>query len=362
MKKISILGAGNGGQALAGHLASLGYEIVLFEHPEFIRNVEKIQITKQIKLSGHLDLTGEIERLTSDPEEAVSGADIIYFAAPAFAQRPILEMAAPYLENGQTIVLIPGNFGSLTFSKWLSDNNYDIDISIIETDTLPYACRMVEPGNIDIWGMKEYISAAALPSTSTEKSLEDISAAFPVPLVKAPNVIAIGLYNTNMILHCPTMVMNAGRIETSNGNFSFYKDGMSPSVCKVMEEMDQERIAVGKALGIPLLSTEDDMKQIYGLEGNSLREVILNNPVYCNHGMDAPKKLLHRYLEEDVPFLLVPVSSMADKLKIPAPAINNIIYLAGVINGTDYFRRGHGIEDLGFRDLNIDEMIKLVNG
>src|SRR6056297_1462029 len=203
---------------------------------------------------------------------------------------------------------------------------------------------------------------AALPSTSTEKSLEVISATFPVPLVKAPNVIAIGLYNTNMILHCPTMVMNAGRIETSNGNFSFYKDGMSPSVCKVMEEMDRERIAVGKALGIELLSTEDDMKQIYGLEGTSLREVILNNPVYCDHGMDAPKKLLHRYLEEDVPFLLVPVYSMADKLGIPTPAINNIIYLAGVINGTDYFRRGPGIEDLGFRELNIDEMIKRVNG
>jgi opine dehydrogenase len=45
--------------------------------------------------------------------------------------------------------------------------------------------------------------------------------AFPVPLKPAPNVLSIGLSNTNMILHCPTMIMNAGRIESEAGGSGF---------------------------------------------------------------------------------------------------------------------------------------------
>jgi len=40
--KVSVLGAGNGGQALSAHLAMKGVEVNLFEHPNFKKNVEEI--------------------------------------------------------------------------------------------------------------------------------------------------------------------------------------------------------------------------------------------------------------------------------------------------------------------------------
>ncbi|MPM95033.1 Opine dehydrogenase [bioreactor metagenome] len=152
------------------------------------------------------------------------------------------------------------------------------------------------------------------------------------------------------------MIMNAGRIESENGNFRFYGDGMTEAVCSVMEAMDKERILIGNVLGIKLLSTMDDMKKLYNLEGKTLRETILNNVVYCGHGTDAPTSMTYRYLSEDVPYLLVPVASLAQKLGISTPTINSIIHLASIVNGQNYFETGIGLKELGLEKASVEEI------
>ena len=361
MKKITILGAGNGGQTMAGYLAAKGNQVTLFEHPDFEEKLLKIKEKGEIILQGTLNYSGKLDLVTSDPEYAVKNADIIYLVAPTFAQKPMFELVAPFLKDGQIIVLLPGNFGSLSLKKLLKEKGIHINIGIAEADTIPFACRQMEPGNIDVWGMKKTMSLASLPGNDIGRIISEIQDYFPLPLEPAPNVIAIGLYNTNMILHCPTMIMNTGWIEKEPQGFSFYKDGMSDSVCKVMEAMDKERINVGKALDIELLSNMDDMKKIYQLEGNTLRETILNNSTYCGHGKDSPASMAHRYLNEDVPYLLVPVSCFGKLLDIPTPVIDSIILLAGLVNGKDYFSSGVNLEKLGLEDMSGEKMLELVN-
>lgn len=358
MKRITVLGAGNGGQTMAGYLAAKGNQVTLFEHPDFEEKLLKIREKGKITLQGALNCSGKLELVTSDPEEAVRNTDIIYLVAPTFAQKPMFELVAPFLKDGQIIVLLPGNFGSLSLKKLLQEKGIEARLGIAEADTIPFACRQIEPGNIDVWGMKKTMSLASLPGNDIDRIISEIQDYFPLPLEPAPNVMAIGLYNTNMILHCPTMIMNAGRIESDREGFRFYKDGMSDSVCKVMEAMDEERMDVGKALGIELLSNMDDMQKIYQLEGETLRETILNNPVYCEHGKDSPSVMGHRYLTEDVPYLLVPVSELGRLLGIPTPVIDSIILLAGIVNGTDYFSTGITLEDLGLKGLSGEEIIR----
>lgn len=346
---------------MAGYLAAQGNQVTLFEHPDFEEKLLKIKAKGQITLEGALNCSGKLELVTSDPEDAVKDADIIYLVAPTFAQKPMFELVAPFLKDGQIIVLLPGNFGSLSLKKLLKEKGIDINIGIAEADTIPFACRQMEPGNIDVWGIKKTMSLGSLPGNDIDRVISEIQDYFPLPLEPAPNVIAIGLYNTNMILHCPTMIMNTGWIEKEPQGFSFYKDGMSDSVCKVMEAMDRERMAIGNALGIELLSTMDDMQKIYQLDGKNLRETILHNPVYCGHGKDSPSAMKHRYLTEDVPYLLAPVSGLGRLLGIPTPVIDSVILLAGIVNNADYFSTGITLEDLGFKGLSGTAIINTVN-
>ncbi len=47
-QKVSVLGAGNGGYTLAFDLAHRGFQVALFEHPDFKQAIEPVQKTGQI--------------------------------------------------------------------------------------------------------------------------------------------------------------------------------------------------------------------------------------------------------------------------------------------------------------------------
>jgi opine dehydrogenase len=100
---------------------------------------------------------------------------------------------------------------------------------------------------------------------------------------------------------------------------------------------------------------------MYGLEGNSLHEVLAGSPVYGSHGPDAPKEMGHRYLSEDVPYLLVPVSKLGKTAGVPTPVIDSIILLAGAANGTDYTTAGWTVENLGIRGMSKQSIIESCN-
>ncbi|MDR3332928.1 MAG: NAD/NADP octopine/nopaline dehydrogenase family protein [Synergistaceae bacterium] len=359
MRKIAVLGAGNGAQTMAGHLASKGFEVSLFEHPDYPQKIRDINAKgNRVVLTGAIEATGTLKTATTDMAEAVKGAEIIFLAAPTFAQGPIFEKALPCFEDGQTVVIIPGNFGSLALKKMMDKAGVKKRLFLAETDTLPYACRLIENGKSNVWGLKEYVSLATLPGSDYDAVVRNIEGVFPVGTHKLPSVLGAGLNNANMIVHCPTMLMNAGRIESEKGAFRFYTDGMSPSVCRVQEALDAERLAVANELGVKLKSTSELLKGEYKLAGATLYELLAENPAYGQHGNDAPSSMGHRYFSEDVPFLLVPLSDFGRLVGKPTPIADSIILLAGIVNGTDYRKVGWNAEKLGIAGQSKDEIVK----
>jgi len=356
INKVAVLGAGNGGQALSAHLAIIkGCKVSLFEHPKFKENIEKINKKGGIELTGELKGFGKIPIATTNIKEAIEDASIIMIVAPSFAQKAFIELALPYLLSSQIIVLIPGNFGSFEIKKILKNNGKNLTVA--ETNSLPYACRKVEEGKVNILGVKSYISIATLPAVNIKNVVKLLSNFFPIPLSPAKNSLEISFSNPNMIVHCPTIILNAGRIESTKGNFMFYYDGMTESVCKIMEKMDRERIKIGEKLNLNLISTFEWLKRTYNLEGESLYEVISSSPIHGGHGPDAPGNLNHRYITEDIPYLLVPVASFGKLLGIQAPIIECIIKLASAINNTDYFKTGRNLEVLGLSGMSAEKIL-----
>jgi len=356
--KVSVLGAGNGGQALSAHLAMNGVEVNLFEHPDFKKNVEEIAKKGGIELSGKLEGFGKISLATTEIEQALEGASIIMIVAPSFAQKSFINMALPYLVDSQIIMLIPGNFGAFEIKKLLKKNGKNL--TIVETNTLPYACRKIEEGKVNIWGVKTYISIASLPADDIEKVTKFLNDFFVMPITPLKNALEISFSNPNMIVHCPTMLLNAGRIESTNGDFRFYCDGMTESVCKIMEKMDEERMAIGKRLNLDLISTYDWLKETYSLQGEDLHALLSTNPAYAKHGSDAPKSLNHRYLTEDIPHLLVPVVSFGELLGIETPITDCIIKMASVINGIDHLKKGRNLDLLGLSGMTVEEILNYI--
>jgi opine dehydrogenase len=357
---ISVLGAGNGGQTISAHLAMQGFKVKLGEHPEFRKNIDAINKKGGIELTGALSGFGQLELASIEIASVIEGAEFILLTAPSFAQEPFIELALPHLKADQIIVLIPGNFGSLEMSAKVRKRSGLKGLVFAETNSLPYACRQSEPGKIDVWGMKSSLSIAALPAEDTQDIVTKMSEFFPTPLSAATNVLEIALSNPNMIIHCPTMILNAGRIESEKGQFRFYSEGMAESVCKVMEAMDQERIRVGSYFDLELESTANWLQRVYGLSGDSLYELLSTSPVYGGHGYDAPRSMQHRYINEDIPNLLVPVVSFGELTGVDTPVTDCIISLASVINAINYKSEGRNLKRLGLSDLSAEDIKRYV--
>ena len=283
---------------------------------------------------------------------------MIMVVVPSSAHRDIAKACAPHLKDGQIVVLHPGRTcGAIEFAKVLRDEHCIADVTIAEAETFIYASRSDGPAQTRIFRIKEAVPLAALPATRTRLVLDTIHEAYP-QYIDGVNVLQTGLNNMGAIFHPALTILNAGWIESTHGDYQFYIDGVTPSVARVLEALDRERVTVASALGIRARTALDWLQLAYDSSGEDLYEAIHNQPGY--YGIKAPPTLKHRYLFEDVPMSIVPIASLGQRFGVSVRAMDSIIRLACIIHRTDYWRRGRTVDKLGINQLSEEELLNYV--
>jgi opine dehydrogenase len=332
-RKFTVIGAGNGGKAMAAHLAIMGQDVTLYNRT-FI-HIEVIAQRGGIELEsppgGPLGF-GEIKLVTDDIHKALKDTEIIMVVVPSSGHANIAKLVAPHLQDGQIIILHPGRTcGAIEFHQVLKKNNCQAEIILAEAETFIYASRSEGPSQARIFRIKEAVPLAALPAKDTAKVLAAIEHVYP-QFIDGINVLQTGLNNMGAVFHPALTILNAGRIESTRGDFQFYVEGVTPSVAKVLETV---------------------------VRGDTLYEAIQNQTGYF--GINAPSTLQHRYISEDVPMSLVPIAALGERYGVSVNAINAIIRLGCILHSTDYWRKGRTLNKLGIRDLSVSELTRYVN-
>ena len=355
----TVVGAGNGGKAMAAHLALMGFRVTLYNRtPEHVAT---------IKARGGIELEGgeggphgfgPLMLVTSDMGEALEQAEVIMIVVPATGHADIARAAASHLHDGQIILLNPGRTcGALEFVYVLRQCGCQADVTVAEAETLIYASRSEGPAQARIFRIKEAVPLAALPATRTPRVLRALSTAYP-HFIEGVSVLHTSLNNMGAIFHPALTILNAGRIESTRGDFEFYIDGVTPSVARVLEALDRERVTVAAALGIRARTGMEWLRMAYDATGADLHEAIHNQPGY--RGIKAPPTLNHRYITEDVPMSLVPIAALGQRYGVRVQAMDSIIRQACIIHQTDYWRRGRTLNKLGIEQLSVPEIMRHV--
>ena len=357
--RYTVIGAGHGGKAMAAHLALMGFPVTLYnrtaDHVVAIQRRGGIEIDSY---DGGPRGFGQLREVTSDLPSAIEGADVVMVVVPSTAHAEIARNAAPHLRDGQIIVLHPGRTGgALEVVKVLRDSGCPADVTVAEAETLIYASRSDGPAQVRIFSIKEAVPLAALPATRTSRVLEALAPAYP-QFIDGTSVLHTGLNNMGAIFHPALTLLNAGRIESTGGEFQFYIEGATPSVARVLEALDRERVTVAAALGIRARSGLEWLKMAYDADGSSLHEAIHNQPGY--RGIKAPATLKHRYIFEDVPMSLVPIAALGQRYGVSVQAMDAIIRLACITHQTDFWRRGRTLDRLGIQQLSVSELTSYV--
>jgi len=358
--QFTVIGAGHGGKAMAAHLALMGFPTTLYnrtaDHISAIKELSGIDLEG---CEGSLHGFGRLAKVTSNMAEALSEAQMVMVVIPSSAHADLARNAAPHLRDGQIVVLHPGRTcGALEFVNGLRDQGCTADVTVAETETFIYASRSDGPAQARIFRIKEAVPLAALPATRNRCVLDMIRLAYP-QYIDGGNVLQTGLNNMGAIFHPALSMLNSGWIEATHGDYQFYIDGVTPSVARVLEALDRERVTVAASLGIRARTAMEWLKMAYGTTGEDLNEAIHNQPGY--YGIKAPPTLNHRYIFEDVPMSLVPLASLGQRYGVSVNGMDAIIRLACIIHRTDYWRRGRTVEKLGIANLSVTELTAYVN-
>ncbi len=356
---MAVVGAGNGGQCMAADLALAGYEVVLYEHPRFADKLRPVLDSGRIVLEGvGREGVAELALVTVDASEALRRAKVINVVMPAYGHDLFFREMIPHLRDDHIVVVWSGDFGSLRLRHMLAEGGFPVRPLIVETNTLPYGTRLIEVGRVALLLTAPKVAAAALPATRTEEALAALRPMWPC-LFPVANVLVAALSNPNPICHPPGSLLNVGRIQYSRGNFYMYREGITEAVARVIRKVWEETDALARSLGLVVLQYEDrDFRTTCSIMGVAFQAPFDTVGVIAS--VIGPKSIRDRYITEDLPYGLVPMSQLGKKLGVATPTIDALINIGCVVCQEDFWQTGRTLEQLGLADLDRQQILQLV--
>jgi len=283
---------------------------------------------------------------------------------PAFGHDYYANACAPFLHNGQIVVLNPGSTGgALHFADKLRSLRKGSVPAVCETNTLTYICRLIEPAKVKITLTQNNVLFSSFPGNLNTRCAKIFSTVYP-NIAPVKNVLITSLTNFNVIMHPAGMVMNAGWIEFTRGNFAYYSEGSTASICRVIEAVDKERALILERLGSSSLSFLEFFYQA-GLttkgafETGSLYTAIQESEP--DTFIRAPDSLDHRYLHEDIGYGIVPMVLIGEILGVKTPVMKSLLVLACLAANRDYMKTGLNLIKMGIDGFDQKSLLRYVN-
>ncbi|MCD6733103.1 MAG: NAD/NADP octopine/nopaline dehydrogenase family protein [Burkholderiaceae bacterium] len=352
--RIAILGGGHGCYAAAADLSEQGHEVRLWRRDAAA--LAPVIEARRITLRDHRGRREvPLALATADIGASVRGAELILVPTPAFSQEDIARALAPHLEDGQVVFLPPGTFGSYLMARTARASGSRADLAWAETGTLPYLARKHGPAEVAITTRATRLPTGVFPSVAGERASAVIARAYPA-IEPVEDALSGALMNAGPIIHPPLIVMNAAPLEHFE-RWDIHAEGTQPSVRRVTDALDAERIAVRESLGyaaphFPLADHYHTDRWMYG----NAHDKLVDSGDWREH-IDLAT---HRYMREDVACGLAFLVSVADWAGVPCPVARGLLAIGGAIAGDDFTRAPRTLGALGLAGLDRAAMRRLL--
>jgi opine dehydrogenase len=352
--KIAVLGGGNGAYAAAADLSEKGHEVRFWR-----RDAQALAGLEAITLK---DAEGEravpIARTCADIGEAVRGAELVFMPDPAFTQADNALRLAPHLADGQVVFLAPGTFGAYVMPRIIREAGNRADFSFAETGTLPWLTRKHGPTTAAITARATRLPTGVNPSRNKQASYAVLRQAFD-SIEPVEDVLSAALMNAGPVIHPPLILMNAGPLEHFE-RWDIHNEGTQPSIRRVTDALDAERIAAREALGYR--APHFPLADHYRADGDEWMYGRRVHQKLTDSGDWRERIVLteHRYMREDVEHGLAFLVSVCEWAGVPCPVARGLLALGSAVVGRDLRATGRTLESLGLAGLPKAELQKLL--
>ena len=344
-----IVGAGNSAHALAGYLVQQGHDVHIYaRRPDKIGHLRK---ERAVRATGKLEGTFPLCSVGTEARTFVESCGTIFVCTTTNDYLDVVAQIGPYLSAGQELILFSSKFGGSLLVDHQLQRLRRSGVRVVETDAL-FACRLQEDGSVWVRGMKEWTLYSS-PKASQTAANRDVLGRFFPNLEAADNIVQRGLTDFGALTHALTVLVNINSIDRRD-SFLFYQDGFTERTVALLETLEREFHAVAKAYDTTIISASQLLNRYYGCQTTSLLEAMRTVPNY--RFSVSPESLHTRYIHEDVPCTLVPVSQLARLADVPVPVLDSVVSMASVIGGEDFMTTGRTLDRLGWGDFGAGEI------
>lgn len=360
--KIAILGAGNGGCAVAADLSYRGHEVTLIKTSHTIHddnfeyllaNQNHVEIN-DFGDNGCMNPTEEnrfvkdcyIAHLTRDISKLNESEIVILYTQTNYHEELIQRMT-PYIREGQIIIINPGYFSTAYALKHWGKR----DITIVEAQSSFIDCRISEPGKIRVGFRNARNPLGIFPAKNFEFAKRKLDL-LGFPFVYMKNIIGAALNNPNLIVHTVGAVMSIPMIDAEKENFCMYHSAFTEHVWNILEGLDKEKMDILEHLGCERLPYVEACKFRNSLDDTEDAKQVFFDYAAMPTRAKAPDKVDSRYITEDVPQGLVMLESLGKYLNIETPVCSALINLASASLKMDFRKLGRTLDKLGLENIN----------
>lgn len=277
--------------------------------------------------------------ITRNAEQAVAFADVIMVMTTTSQHEHVAQLIAPYVRDGQIIVLIPGYMGSLIFKKYIHK-----DVIYSEWETTAYNGRIVDQLYVHVTFYNPRNAISVLPVKATERVLSLFSPVLHNTHYTRRHILESAMHNPNMIVHPIGILFSASRIEHSGGEFWMYKEAFTESVIHVIHAFDEQKNRVLQAFGCEPLNYFEAAK--WRNEEDLTIDAMEVFRSFSNAANKGPSTIHHRYLTEDVPMGLGLYTSIGRVAGVDTSIADSIMTLSSALIQKDLRAEARTIEYL----------------
>lgn len=343
MRHITVVGGGGTGLMLAADLTLRGHRVTLFEREDQGENLRAVLEEGCIHRIGQ-GLLGNavLHRITFDADEALAEAEYVFVAAMTPRHEELCRLLAPRLRDGQTVCFSAGNCAAIQLRRLL-DRKVRVLVGEMQGNAFP--CRVMDRAVVTAASPYKVKKVAAFPACDNEAFAASLSQVYECVCVK--DVFETCLNSPNVSIHLAASLLGVAKMESME-DFRLYRDGVTPSVVKLVAAVEEEKVRVVEAMGYTATRALGTM-------------VALLDPAGCPHLADfrllaGPDKIDHRYFFEDAGTGNSLLVSLADRLGEQVPVMRGLIAAISAIHGADYLSTGITLESLGMGDMSLAEI------
>lgn len=345
MYNVGIIGAGAIALGYAAFLEQVGHSVRLW-------SPRGNCASRRINAEGAVETSCEL-RFVDKADALADGADVLILALPAFGHRAVLDTLAPHIRPGQPVIISSHTaFGALYLGDLLTDRG--VAAPIIAWSTTALTAKMPAQQLVRIGNLRARVDMSVLPEGQAVAGLTLCTTLFGDRFLLRDDLLSIALSNLNPQNHLGIALCNATRMD--KGEIWNQVGNMTPMVARLLEALDDERLAIAAALGLSVRTVHEHFHLSYHVPQEAALADMFAQMQRRGLGGNGPATPHSRYVTEDVPFGLVPIILLGRLAGRPARLHQAGLDLISAMYGRDFGAECDLIQALRLDELSLEEL------